>query len=662
MYDFEQYSKTIKNLPFGKRVGHNVYVLLDDLQDVNQDLFAFLQDIHKTFDDGCPYNLIKFFTNEFKLSFLYYPTFFEEAHPPLSYARTISLSTSNSKTTDYRKRDNPPILHRKESFINPERSEFTVFFNLTEQEELLGLYEHPQRIGHQKQWEELLARKGIRIVGHEIEHIEAVDNIKTNTEINRHKTAITRYSYSKPVQMLLKHGLLTPEKTFFDYGCGLGDDIRALKMNEYTARGWDPAHNPEAELVRSDVVNLGYVLNVIEDVSERAETLSKSFALANKVLSVATLISTTVTAENTRPYNDGVLTSRNTFQKYFDQDEIHLFVEETLHTSAVAVSPGIFFIFKSPRDHQQFLESRSRRQIDWNALSLHFFPSKDDRERIRKEQLYTAHRAMIESFWERIINLGRIPTAQEYDNFEDLKNTVGSPKWIYNWFIERYGKEELNAAIERRKEDLLVYLALSNFKQRVPFSNLPESLQLDIKSFFGGYRNAQSSALVELFKIGKPGVIQALCDGFNEGYLDEQALFIHTSLLDQLPPVLRMYVGVAGLMYGDMDSVDIIKIHKLSGKVTFLIYDNFFGKQLPELHLRVKIELARQKIQIFNHQSDTRQQVLYCKERYVAKNHPDRKTWGAFSKKLIDMGIEVDIGYGPSLQELMKKIYREQKI
>ena len=48
--------------------------------------------------------------------------------------------------------------------------------------------------------------------------------------------------------------------------------------------GWDPTFRPDAPLHEADVVNLGYVINVIEDTQERAATLRHAWALAQQVL------------------------------------------------------------------------------------------------------------------------------------------------------------------------------------------------------------------------------------------------------------------------------------------------------------------------------------------------------------------------------------------
>ena len=59
----------------------------------------------------------------------------------------------------------------------------------------------------------------------------------------------------------------------FDYGCGRGDDIRLLRNLGHDATGWDPAHAPTNDKSPAQLVNLGYVINVIEEPTERVETL-----------------------------------------------------------------------------------------------------------------------------------------------------------------------------------------------------------------------------------------------------------------------------------------------------------------------------------------------------------------------------------------------------
>jgi len=56
-----------------------------------------------------------------------------------------------------------------------------------------------------------------------------------NPTIQRHKTAIRRGDFSRPVKCLLRDGLVGKDVSFFDYGCGRGEDVELL-----TAEGIAP--------------------------------------------------------------------------------------------------------------------------------------------------------------------------------------------------------------------------------------------------------------------------------------------------------------------------------------------------------------------------------------------------------------------------------------
>ena len=64
-----------------------------------------------------------------------------------------------------------------------------------------------------------------------------------------------------------------------------------------------------------------------------------------------------------------------------------------------------------------------------------------------------------------------------------------------------------------------------------------------------------------------------------------------------------------------------------------------------------KVNLRKQRIDFFDHKSETNQQILYYKERYVTDKHPEKSKWMKFSKKLSKIGIEENVIYGPTKQE-----------
>ena len=168
---------------------------------------------------------------------------------------------------------------------------------------------------------------------------------------------------------LLRFGFLDGTHSVFDYGCGRGDDLRLLTGMNVPATGWDPVYRRDSRRELADVVNLGFVLNVIEDAAERRDTLRAAFALARKVLVVSVMLGYQREREQFVAFRDGVRTSRNTFQKYFTQDEFRCYVEETLEANALPVAAGICLVFRNPLDEQLFLLARQQVRREWRAFA-----------------------------------------------------------------------------------------------------------------------------------------------------------------------------------------------------------------------------------------------------------------------------------------------------
>ena len=95
------------------------------------------------------------------------------------------------------------------------------------------------------------------------------------------RTALRRNALSRPVALALEDGVVGRGRTFFDYGCGRGDDLLRLQKMGVPVSGWDPAFFPDEERTPADVVNLGYVVNVVEDPDDRTTASRSGRAAAN---------------------------------------------------------------------------------------------------------------------------------------------------------------------------------------------------------------------------------------------------------------------------------------------------------------------------------------------------------------------------------------------
>lgn len=655
-----EFQEAVSQLPFGKRLPGATYIFQDwtDPTPIGPPSFErLLAELRGRFHLGPEFNVLKFRSHELKVSFLSYRRFMEDPHPSLDLAVTIDLVSNQIRRTDYSENLNPPILHRKELFLpanHPRRAEFEA---LTQAEELAGLYEETSTIGFKLNWEQLLVTKKLELVGGKLAPRNGLDRIgiPQSPIVDRHKTALTRYDLSKPVKTLVEYGLLKPGMTFFDYGCGQGSDVSGLRALGHEGDGWDPVHRPEIPKRKADVVNLGYVLNVIEDPAERLESLVDAFRHAGRLLVVSGLIQETVDAGKAATFGDGIITKRNTFQKYFEQQELQQYIEDALEVTAVPVGLGIFYVFRDPIEQQDFLSARTRRAVDWNQISSRLGlgrpPVREARVRVRVD-LYEQHKELLDAFWSEMLQLGRLPIAEEFARFNELREAVGSPKRAERLFIERGGTEALEKARESRRNDLLAYLSISNLRKPVPTRHLSAGLKTDIKTFFGDFARALNISRELLFAAGDPGEIEEACEGLGLGWQDEQALYFHRSLLDTLPPLLRVFVGCAEVLYGDVNQADIIKLHKASGKVTFLIYDDFAGMQLPELQQRIKVDLRSHFVQVFDHSKSG--QLLYYKERFLHPAHPQRAACKTFSAKLRKLKIPDGLLEGPTKDDFAR--------
>lgn len=185
---------------------------------------------------------------------------------------------------------------------------------------------------------------------------------KAHPEFERHRTALRRHELSRPVRLLLSDGLLADARTFFDYGCGHGGDVRRLGSMGFSVSGWDPVHSPNTDRRSAEVVNLGYVVNVVEAAGERAEVLRAAWLLARKCLVVSARLRGELA--DTKPsgaFADGIVTQRGTFQKFYEQGELRDWIKTTLGVSPVAAAPGIFYIFRQASERANFLAARYRR-------------------------------------------------------------------------------------------------------------------------------------------------------------------------------------------------------------------------------------------------------------------------------------------------------------
>lgn len=169
--------------------------------------------------------------------------------------------------------------------------------------------------------------------------------------IQRHRTAIKRKKLSRPTRLATEKQIIQSDSLVLDYGCGRGTDVVYLRERGIDATGYDPIFFSDKTVLDKtyDVVLLNYVLNVIEDVIERSQVLRDSFNLATKALVVSVRVDTDRPKIKMKKFNDGVVTSRDTFQKFFSPDYLVDFFDSVLGSETfklIKLDKGIFALIK----------------------------------------------------------------------------------------------------------------------------------------------------------------------------------------------------------------------------------------------------------------------------------------------------------------------------
>jgi DNA phosphorothioation-associated putative methyltransferase len=604
--DATLFKSLVSDLAVGKKLPDAIYIHESGLTALPAKLQNVILAIGKALKiPREQWNLVKLSRKQFSLSLLHYPTFTEDSYPALKQSVTVDLEKLAHKVTDYSNYDNPPILHRKETMVLPNHPNYEEFRQVTEEGEQAGLYENSRHIGFRASWEALINSHGYELVDGRLFRNSALILNDDKKQIQRDKTAIVRYELSAPMKVLAKHGFLEGQYSIFDYGCGRGDDLRELEAHGLDVLGWDPNFLPDAEKVNADLVNIGFVINVIEERNERMEAIQGAWELTDKLLVVSAMLANESYLARFTPYKDGIITSRKTFQKYYTQSELKMFIELTLDESAIAVAPGIYFVFKDKYLEQDFLQNRHKRQRTWEHKSKPI-----DIKEANTQLLFTKHGELFEDYWKICLLLGRAPVKEEYQRADELIDIVGTLKKAFRLCQGFYGNDELNIARQMRIEDLLVYFAVGYFGKRKPYRYQPEQTKRDIKTFFDTNKNAQEQAKDLLFKIADVELVEKECieahNDLPKSVLAEEfghphSLTLHKQYLDLLSPLLRVYVSSALQLYGELEDIQLIKIHITSGKLTLLGYEDFNKHEKPLLKERVKIKMADQDVDFFDY-------------------------------------------------------------
>lgn len=419
-------------------------------------------------------------------------------------------------------------------------------------------------------------------------------------KIRRDRTAMVRHTLSQPMSLLVRYNLVREGVSVFDYGCGQGDDLRGLTAAGIEAAGWDPHFAPDAERRAADIVNLGFVLNVIEAPAEREATLRDAWRLARKTMSVASMVAGQVSTDSLRPYGDGFLTSRGTFQKYFHQAELRDLVRNTLAVDPVAVAPGIFLVFREPSDVEDFLlRRRMGRRVSTNAYRP---PRRERAARARQPELKERIALALASIGNLVRLRGRTPHPEEIpaEALDELAHARVSIQRAIDCCLEEIvSSQEVETAAAAMREDLLIHYALGRLNRSQTSARPSAAIVRDIRAHFGSQRNAEDQAVEYLMSLSQPELVeQAIVEAAQAGLGardQKQRLVMQGRNVSDLPGRLRLYLGCAAYLAGDPDNDWLVRIDPARKQVSYFPLEDAL-EPFPRTRETILIDMVRQTV------------------------------------------------------------------
>jgi DNA phosphorothioation-associated putative methyltransferase len=626
----------------GKRVGGFLYFHKEALAHVPEDARVAVEEAaaKASFD----WNVAKYSPS--RLSLMLYEDFDAVAFPALLSASSYDPASGAFETSDYSGRENPPILHRKETLLPPDDPRLPAFLAVTRKAEEKGLFADTKRIGTRAVWQRMLSEAGLRTEGPRL-----VSADEAPVEVSREKTALARTGLSQPVGLMIRFGMLDKENEVFDYGCGRGDDVATLQANGYAAFGWDPNHRSDGERRQADIVNLGFVLNVIENPHEREETLRTAWGYARRGMAVAVMPQGKYRTDGLKAHGDGWLSSKRTFQKYFSQDEITELVRSVTGERPVTLAPGILAVFRDKDLEQQVAFRKRSRSLLFPDMAL---PPRPERARpAGAEPLAVRAGDELGSIWRTALALGRIPTEEEVDaeTREALQGKgISVGRALAACVREVLDPDLLSQAAAARKEDLLVHFALSLFPGAPRYGSLPASIQRDVRTFFGTHAAVMEAARQELLSLRNPETLEeafSLASSESLASFEAGALRFAMERLPRMPVAVRIVMGCAEIVHEGISAADLAEVTTRPVAVTVLACEGL-DTALPRVRSRTEVDLARQRTKMRSYED----RVLYLRSRFLERGHPGYAKQLAADTRLLSLGIVDEAGRGPKAGDL----------
>ena len=199
--------------------------------------------------------------------------------------------------------------------------------------------------------------------------------------------------------------------------------------------------------------------------------------------------------------------------------------------------------------------------------------------------------------------------------------------------------------------------AMSKFQGRTYFNEFSDSQKHEIRHFFSNFTSLKQNAEDLLRELIEPELLVTDIATFKERGIpyfesdEAHQVTLHKDVLEMLPIRLRAYVECAKTLYGELESIQLVKLHLTSGKVSFLGYENFDSSPLPRLVERIKVDLWNQRVRFYDYVDDFVPPFLYWKSKVILEDFPNFEKQKTFDENLDLLGgapKDPNSGFGES--------------
>ena len=421
-----------------------------------------------------------------------------------------------------------------------------------------------------------------------------------------------------PARQALLDGVISDERAALDYGSGRGQDAERLRRLGIDVVAWDPFFTPASRPVPREVVLLTYVLNVIEDPAERVGVLRSAWELTQAVLVVSSRLSWDARRLRGSPREDGVITSRGTFQHLYSPLELRSLVDDVTQTRTVQATPGVVYAFRKPSDRLAYLARKT--------LGAHRWPAAVD---------YGAALASVVDFVESV---GRMPSFEEIpDQHLAILGSI-SMNELSRLALRGASEERIEAGARRSTLDTLLYLAMDLFNGRAAFSDLPLRIQTDLRKFFGSYRAASQRADRLLLKLRDDQYLRGAMRN-SVGKMTPTALYIHVRALAQAPIILRLYEYCGAVAAGRIPDATLVKLHHDRRAVAWLGYPEFDSDPHPRTAWSYQVTFPDFETSFTDFSGRSNRPLLHRKEEFVSPDDPLADKFSRLTQAEVKVGL-----------------------